>query len=241
MDSQVLLLALKSSILTHRLLFSGMENSTDILEKTSAFVLDLLRTKLPSRLLYHNPSHSEEVAQDCRTLALAAGLNPEEVEIVQLAGWFHDTGYIDSTDGHEERGVELMEEFLQQSHYPAARRALIAGCIRATKMPQSPHSPLEEIVCDADLLNFGTDSFFEKNGLIRGELESLNGKRFTDLEWLQRSEQLLDRHHFHASQIERTYGPGREKNLSTIRSMISNISPEKCCVPAMSTGTHASH
>ena len=151
----------------------AMEYTTDILKKTSAFVLDLLHAKLPTNLLYHNPLHSEEVAQNCRTLALASGMNSEEVEIVKLAGWFHDTGYIDCTVGHEDRGVELMEEFLQQMHYPAARRTLIAGCIRATKMPQSPHSPLEQIVCDADLLNFGTDSFFEKNDLIRGELELL--------------------------------------------------------------------
>jgi HD superfamily phosphodiesterase len=218
-----------------------MENTTDILKKTSAFVLDLLHAKLPPHLLYHNPSHSEEVAHNCRTLALASDMNSEEVEIVQLAGWFHDTGYIDRTDGHEARGVELMEDFLQQMHYPVVRRTIIAGCIRATKMPQSPHSPLEEIVCDADLLNFGTDAFFEKNNLIRGELEFLNGKRFADIEWLQRSEQLLLRHHFHAAQIERMYQPGREKNLSKIRSMISNISPEKCCTAAMTTGTQATH
>ena len=31
----------------------------------------------------------------------------------------------------------------------------------ATKLPQSPHSLIEQIICDADLFNLGTDMFRE--------------------------------------------------------------------------------
>ncbi|MCX6138510.1 MAG: HD domain-containing protein [Ignavibacteriales bacterium] len=197
-----------------------MENTSNILKKTSVYVQDMLRDKLPLDLRYHCPSHSEDVAQNCRMLAIAMGVPEEEIELVELAGWFHDTGYVDTTAGHEERGIQLMESFLSQSGYPAERRALIAGCIRATKMPQSPTSLLEKIVCDADLLNFGTPAFFKQNDLIRLELESLAGKKFSDEEWLLRSESLLKKHHFHTEHAEHIYGPEREHNLETIQAML---------------------
>jgi predicted metal-dependent HD superfamily phosphohydrolase len=212
-----------------------MENSSDIIIKTSEYVLDLLRNRLPLNLRYHCPSHSEEVAHNCRMLALASEISPEDAEVVELAGWFHDSGYIDTAAGHEERGVELMESFLSSSGYPQPRRVLIAGCIRATKMPQSPASLLEKIVCDADLLNFGTPAFFKQNDLIRVELESLAGKKFSDEEWLHRSESLLQNHHFHTEHAERLYGPEREHNLEIIRAMLNKKADYSA--PVTDTGT----
>ncbi|WP_204306740.1 hypothetical protein, partial [Klebsiella pneumoniae] len=69
-----------------------------------------------------------------------------------LAAWFHDTGFSSGqAEGHEETSVQIATQFLQSRHTDEGIMQRVASCIRATKMPQSPVSLIEKILCDADL------------------------------------------------------------------------------------------
>ena len=74
--------------------------------------------------------------------------------LLQLATWFHDTGYSEGPEEHEERSCVNAENFLK-GKIPDADLEIVKGCIRSTKVPQRPTSILEQIICDADLSHLG--------------------------------------------------------------------------------------
>ena len=89
-------------------------------------------------------------------------LNEEDMLSLRIAAWFHDAGYLFETPPlHEESSSLLAENYLKGKNIDAAIIQKVKGCIMATKLPQSPHSLIEQIICDADLFNLGTDMFRE--------------------------------------------------------------------------------
>jgi predicted metal-dependent HD superfamily phosphohydrolase len=86
-----------------------------------------------------------------KTIGAACRLSAEELEGVILAAWFHDAGYVEAIEGHEEKSVEIATSFLRENGYPQEKIARVAACIRATKMPQNPKTLMEQVLCDADI------------------------------------------------------------------------------------------
>ena len=54
------------------------------------FVFDLIKTKLPQEVVYHNFSHTSQVVNTVTDIAVAESLAAEDKEILQLAAWFQD-------------------------------------------------------------------------------------------------------------------------------------------------------
>ena len=78
------------------------------------------------------------------------------------AAWFHDTGYFEDANNHEEKSADLAAAFLKKLDAPAAVRDQVMQVILSTKMPQRPTNSLENILCDGDLFHLGTDDFRTK-------------------------------------------------------------------------------
>lgn len=138
------------------------------------------------------------------------------MEIVELAAWFHDVGYVDRVEGHEERSVELARKFLSDAGYPAEKIDRVIGCIRATRVPQLPSTIEEQVLCDADLLHLGTEEFFHKGELLKEEIQLRSGQQQDRREWLRVNLEFLNQHPFHTAFARRTYGPRREENIREV-------------------------
>jgi HD superfamily phosphodiesterase len=54
---------------------------------------------------YHDCSHTLEVVSAVKELSIAEKLSPLESEMVIIAAWFHDTGYIKGAENHENESV----------------------------------------------------------------------------------------------------------------------------------------
>ncbi|MEO8664884.1 MAG: Pycsar system effector family protein [Ignavibacteria bacterium] len=162
-----------------------IQNNNSITEAASDYVFELMKTKLPGMYVYHNFKHTEEVVDAVKKVGNKSGLNDEEIEIVTLAGWFHDTGFIERTDNHEDASIEILKNFLKDKNYKDENTEKIIGCINATRYPQAPKNLLEEVVCDADLFHLGTKDYDDKSDLLRVEWEKTDNKHYTELEWLK--------------------------------------------------------
>ena len=68
------------------------------------------------------------------------------------------------------QSTKLATTFLQENGADAALIEKVTSCINATKMPQSPGSLIEQILCDADLAHLGTDEFSAKNELLASRI-----------------------------------------------------------------------
>jgi predicted metal-dependent HD superfamily phosphohydrolase len=138
--------------------------------------------------------------------------------IVATAAWFHDIGHLSGPmEGHEERGVLIMEDHLHQLQLPEQIIVSVAGCIRATKYPSYPTTLNEEILCDADTFHFGTEYFRLTDEAVRREIEVRTGVK--PVSWHKKSIYLLQQHRYFTEYCRQLLDKGKQQNIEWLRSL----------------------
>ncbi len=133
-------------------------------------VLAELDEKLNPLLTYHCREHTEDVLFHTERIALAENIiQPRLLLLMKTAALFHDTGFVDTYIGHEERSCEIMISKLKNKDVDSTEIALMTGMIMATKIPQSPVTLEEMVLCDADLDYLGRDDFPVINKRLKDE------------------------------------------------------------------------
>jgi HD superfamily phosphodiesterase len=120
-----------------------------IIAKAESHVVSLLNDRLPTSYIYHNVYHTIRVVKNLKILIEQENLNKEESIIVELAGWFHDTGFIEDTINHEDHSAQIAERFLLDQGAEKQLIEEVKSCILATKMDVVPQTKLEMIMKDA--------------------------------------------------------------------------------------------
>jgi len=167
---------------------------SNLINDVKNHVFELLKTKLKANVLYHNFNHTEHVANASFEIGVGEGLPEKELEVVVLAAWFHDTGYVKGYDGHEEESVNIAKKYLEEKGVSTETITQVESCILATELHEKPNSKLEKILCDADMSHLGLETYKEKSNLLRKEWEVLCSKEFTDIEWLTENERFIGSH-----------------------------------------------
>lgn len=188
-------------------------------ENASDHVFELMKDKLPGIYVYHNYKHTEEVVESVKKLAGKQNLNADDIEIVTLAAWFHDIGFIEKSINHEDASVKIAEEYLRSINYSEEKIAKVIGCINATRYPQLPKNYLEEIIADADLLHLGTKEYYDRTELLRIEWERSENKKFTDLEWLKINIDFLTAHKYFTKYALKNYDEGKTEKLIKLQKL----------------------
>ncbi len=145
-------------------------------------IINRLSVGLDKRLTYHNLAHTLDVLEQAERIAIEEKLvDPHVLLLIKLAALYHDTGFLDTYRGHEERSCEIMLQDLGNNSLSPADLDTIQGMIMATKIPQNPANLMEQVICDADLDYLGRDDFapisnslkleFLEYGVIREEKE----------------------------------------------------------------------
>ncbi|HEX9513944.1 MAG TPA: HD domain-containing protein [Puia sp.] len=166
---------------------------------------------------YHNLDHTQSVVSHAKEIAAFYLLNEKDVFIVTVAAWFHDIGHLYGVmQGHEERGVLIMEQYLKG--VPKELITSVSECIMATKFPSNPRTLREEIICDADTYHFGTSVFRQTDVLVHKEVEIRTGKKIPD--WAEQALQLLKTHTFYTGYCQRLLNEGKRQNISWLESLI---------------------
>ncbi len=196
---------------------------TEILRKAQTHVRSLFQQHKSFPGLYHNFDHTEEVVRNATEIAENMDLSRTDTEIILLAAWFHDTGYLESPKDHEERSALNAAEFLRSAKYPKEKIDAVIGCIGATKLPQSPNNLLEQIMCDADLLHLGKKDSLKKGELLRLEVEKMTDRRMSEEQWLRQSIGFFKDHSYHTTYAIREYSDRRDQNLSKLEKRLRKL------------------
>ena len=202
-----------------------MNNYLELEEKTSIYVKRLFNQYRANDLKYHNLEHTKSVIK--RTLEIAANYSFSETElfILSAGAWFHDTGHlVGGPELHEDRSVIIMQSFLERNEVVKDIIDKVEGCICATKLPQQPKSLLEEIVCDADTYNLGTEAFLKTDELLKKEFELRN---MPIDNWEEKTLNLLLSHKYFTSYCQVLLNKGREENIDLVRSYLKGTSNYK--------------
>jgi len=196
---------------------------SDLLNQAQDYVRHLFEGNLQTENVYHNMLHTSEVVAAAGRIANAEGIKESDLELILIAAWFHDAGYVKTCEGHEEKSIEYAKNFLQLNNYPEARIQKVLALIAATKLPQNPKNHLEEVLCDADLHHLGTDEFLEKGRLVRLELEKKGELICTDEVWLETSIKFLNQHRFFTKYAEERYVNKKNINLLQIKKRLKQL------------------
>jgi predicted metal-dependent HD superfamily phosphohydrolase len=156
-----------------------------LVQQAQAYLEPLLEKELDPRLTYHTLAHTAYVVKQARNLADDAKLSPEQTEELLLAAWFHDTGYLDTYDGHEYKSMTRAATWLQEKGYDPARIEVIKNLIRATHRNETANTELEKTLVDADMSNLAADDFRARAELIRNEWELALDKSYTTPDWAE--------------------------------------------------------
>lgn len=189
----------------------------DILDQVKTHIEHAFQSKANEKLVYHNLAHTEHVAKHAVELANYYKLSDRDFFVVLAASWFHDFGYLEKWDGHEQRGADAAGVFLKERGVEEEIISAIRGCIMATKMPQSPHNLLEEILCDSDLYHLGRDDFKDRNRLMRKETENLLGKHIDRDLWRMGTIKLMESHSYHTEYCISKLNETKQRNLATLK------------------------
>ncbi|HTE24470.1 Pycsar system effector family protein [Flavitalea sp.] len=197
------------------------EAAQQLLVQVRQYVVNLLHSKLNPAFIFHNLDHTKDVVKSSELLADFYKIGDEDRLPLIVAAWFHDTGYINGmAKGHEYVSQKIAKEFLEGK----ANEDFIAKvnhCIDSTRVPQSPGSQIEMIMCDADLFHLGTESFDERNKLLRKEINKLSDIKISKKEWHKMNLQFLQQHQYFTSYGKEKLEPIKQKFIREIEAKIA--------------------
>jgi uncharacterized protein len=122
-------------------------------------ILSRLKDELDSQLGYHNIAHTLDVLEQAEVIAIQEKVTDKhDVLLLKTAAIFHDSGFLFVYKNHEEKGCEIASESLKNV-FSEEDIKKVCGMIMATKIPQTPNTLLEQIICDADLDYLGRNDF----------------------------------------------------------------------------------
>ena len=200
-----------------------MEQS--ITQASESFIRTLFEKEIGEHLHYHDILHTEYVAQQAEIIGRHSNLDPDDITIVVVAAWFHDSGFVSISDGHEEASKDIASTFLKENGMQADFIDRVLLCIEATKMPQAPgDDPLARVLCDADMAYLSEDFYLERTALLRKEWNQGSGKSFSKKVYYEETVELFKDHRYYTDYAQLTFSEGKERNFQKLNALLKKAS-----------------
>lgn len=199
-----------------------------LIDQAEDFVFKLFKDKLSDSYTYHNFNHTLGVVGAATQLATAENLKPSEKEILLIAAWFHDTGFINGCTNHEDSSISITSDFLKQKEKSADYIDKVTKLIYATRCDYEPLTLLERIIKDADYFHLSSDEYTSACEALRLEWQNLDQKVYSDGEWLvENNDFLVNRHRFYTDFAMEHWQPLKEKNVERIQKKINKVESKR--------------
>jgi uncharacterized protein len=192
----------------------------EITDKVADHVVWLMGELLPSTLYFHNLSHTMDVVFAVSEIGEQLKLDESELNILKIAAWFHDCGYIYNYTGHEVISKIIAEIYLSQLFAEKDFIGEVLACINVTKMPQKPKNILQQVICDADFYHFTLKDYGKKSQQLRKEWEIYLQKIYSDTDWNHLNSGVLQNHQYFTRYGQDIWQPLVLKNVSQLKSEI---------------------
>lgn len=188
-------------------------------EGVSQFVFNKLRTELSKKLFYHSVEHTEDVIEAVERLADLEHINGREKVLLKTGALFHDLGFCEAYDGHEEVSMRMAEETLPAYGYSKEDISIVQGLIKCTEIPQAPRNHLEMIMADADLDYLGRDDIFLTGQKLQYEWK-LRGKISTLREWHEIQLNFIQKHKYFTNSARQLRENGKQENIKQLEILL---------------------
>lgn len=179
-------------------------------------VLGLLEKQLPQELHYHGMHHTLDVLNVCEEYISRDNISESEANLLRTGALFHDFGFTRSFENHEQNGARLVEKILPDFGFGTKDIEVVQGLIMATRIPQTPATQLERIICDADLDYLGRDDYYPISETLYEELTALE-KIENRQQWVELQIRFLEAHEYHTDFARENRQSEKEKRISELK------------------------
>lgn len=188
-----------------------------IISEVEKYAKRILKNDIPEKFVYHDDYHTERVVGASKMIGKESGLSDEDIELLTIAAWFHDTGYKEGCANHEATSCEIAKSFLESQSFPAEKIAIVEGCIKATKMPQSPNNLMEQVICDADLHHLACNDYQEMSEKMHKEVEIMKESKIDQEAWNEMNYNFFKDHEYFTPYAKAYLEPKKNENLKAIK------------------------
>lgn len=199
---------------------------TSLFQDTEHFVREYFAENVPGKYVFHDFEHTVQTVAAVRVIAEGFQLEDRDIMLAQLATWFHDTGYAQGPENHEERSCDIAAGFLK-GKISTEDIETVLGCIRATKVPQRPSNLLEQIICDADLSHLGMDIYWNRTGKLRQEFVLTRNRIMSEPEWVDFELNFLLTHEYHTVIAQEMFNKRKAKHIQQLLKQKRRLNPDK--------------
>jgi hypothetical protein len=182
-------------------------------------VLERLKAELSVSLTYHSVDHTIDVMEASERICKMEGVNGDDQCLVKTAALFHDMGFLETYDGHENLSIMKAQEILPKYGYSNNDIEKIAGMINSTRIPQNPTDKLEKILADADLDYLGRDDLFLIGQRLQYEWK-LIGKISSLKEWHEKQLGFIKAHSYFTESSKKLRNKKKLENINEIETLL---------------------
>ncbi|REG96101.1 Pycsar system effector family protein [Flavobacterium aquicola] len=194
----------------------------NLVEQSEDFVSKLLKDKLSKLYSYHNIFHTSNVVGAVNKLCSKENVDSTEKEKLLVAAWFHDAGYVNGAEDHENESVKIAVAFLRELGQSEVFIAEVSKLILATAKYYVPQNQLEKIIKDADFVHITSLEYNSTCELLRSELQNTMNLSFDNLEWAKENlDFLVNKHQFYTAYALKKWQPLKEKNIAMVQKKLN--------------------
>ncbi len=179
-----------------------------------------LEQGLSKTLYYHSLHHTLDILKQAERIAREENIyDKEDLFLLKVACLYHDSGFLITYKGHEEVACKLVKKELPGFNVSLEQIDIICRLIIATKIPQSPKTLLEQIICDADLDYLGRPDFFEISNKLFLELKE-RGFVAGESEWNIIQINFFKQHRYFTLTNKELRAPVKQLHLEMIQTLV---------------------
>jgi len=195
---------------------------TSVVKDAEQHIKQWFKEHMPPEYAYHDLDHTLRVKENAIKISRGEGLSEHDTMLMALAALFHDTGYYQGGEDHEERSVDIATEWLSSAGISQDQIQTIHDLIMATKMCHEPQNLTEEIIRDADLSHIGEKGYSSRAAAMRAEKE-IKGTIFTDIEWHEENLKFFDKCPFQTESARKLFGKRKQKNYAKLKAKLEAL------------------
>lgn len=195
-----------------------------LLNNIELYVTQLFENILKFEYTYHTIQHTKNVVNAVQEISQYEKITSDELELLIIAAWFHDTGYTVSKENHEIESTKIATKFLKENGVDEERIQDINKLILATIFNYQPKSLLEKIICDADFYHLSNDDYETNIELLREEWKLEDLLEYSDIEWIKININFLEnKHDFKTDFAKKNWQFQKEKNINKLKEKLKQL------------------
>lgn len=191
-------------------------------DRAREHALERMARELSPLLVYHSLAHTrDDVVPAAERLAALEGVDGEDLLLLRTAAYYHDIGFVERREDHESAGIRIIREVLPGFGYSSEQVETVCDLVATTRLPQTPHNLVEQILADADLDMLGREDYWIRNEDLRREWRSF-GLQLTDEEWYRNQLDFLSNHRYFTRAAHELRDATKQANIDRLLALLGD-------------------